>query len=84
MAREVFPHDQGVGFVEPFATEFDGDPDSAVLSGSPWNTEKDVWELDYGTRVTALNTPGYYKHPGWSLWTQWLRTAAEKSLARWH
>lgn len=84
VAKDVFPLDQGVGFVQPFASEFDGDSESEVLSGSPWNTEKDVWELDYGTRVTALNQPNHHTHPGWSLWTQWLKSTAERALARWH
>jgi len=84
VAREIFPHDQGLGYIEPYAPERDNGPDSIVLSGSPWSVKEGIWELDFGTKILKLNQPGFYKHPGWSLWTQWLRHIVEVSDSTYH
>ena len=84
VAKEIFPHDRGLGYIEPYAPESDRGPDPVVLSGSPWSTKDGVWELDFGTRIYTLNQPGLYKHPGWSLWTHWLRHIVESAHETFH
>ncbi len=84
LVREIFPHNEGLGYIEPFAMENDGKPEVAVLSGSPWQVDEGVWELDYGIRIVSLNHPDYHLHPGWSLWTQWLRFLSEERPLTYH
>ena len=72
VARELFPYQDGVGFVEPFADQADRDHPSGVVPGQPWHVGDEVWELDYNAQIMTLDHPHHHKHPGWRLWLQWL------------
>ena len=41
VARELFPYQDGVGFVEPFADQASRDAPSGVVPGKPWHVGDD-------------------------------------------
>ncbi|MGD2117941.1 MAG: hypothetical protein PVG66_06265 [Chromatiales bacterium] len=71
VASKLQPHNDGVGYVEPFSP--DEDAMSGVIPGSPWHVGDNVWELDYATQIMTLDHPNLRKHPAWQLWLQWLQ-----------
>jgi hypothetical protein len=81
VAREIVPHQDGVGFLEPFADDASQAMLSGVLPGSPWHVGDDVWELDYNAQIMTLDHPHYRKHPAWRLWLQWLSSHDQRERA---
>ena len=84
VARHIFAHGQGIGFIEPFSkTDSENHPDG-VLPGSPWHVGDNVWEMDYKAQIMTLDHPQYRNHPAWRLWLQWLADRESATAPRSH
>ncbi len=72
VATQVFKHSDGVGFIEPFASDTDLERPSGVIPGATWHVGDNLWETDYKTRIMNLDHPHDRRHPARQLWLQWL------------
>lgn len=77
VARALFPFEDGVGYIEPFADGASEQAPSGVLPGRPWHVGDQVWELDYNAQIMTLDHPHHRKHPAWRLWLQWLSSRGQ-------
>jgi hypothetical protein len=84
VAREIFPHPDGVAYLEPFSTATDEHQPDGVVQGEPWHVGDNVWEMDFNGQIMTLDHPHYHSHPAWRLWLQWLASRNTDNPARSH
>jgi hypothetical protein len=84
VARQLFPHPEGVAYLEPFSEHQDAEDPDGVIPGSPWHVGDNVWEMDYNTQIMTLDHPHQHRHPGWRLWLHWLSSGGGEQASHRH
>lgn len=73
VAAHIFPHAEGLCYVQPFYDSDEADNKVGLLVGAPFHVADNVWEMEYSVQIMTLAGDYYHDHPAWAFWQEWVQ-----------